>query len=102
LKKSVLRADMPRNTKVLEIHATLSDPKAAHALALYIAEETVKLNETISREGDRELSAEAEKQATEDDFLVVRASRFESPTARSRTDLPGRLSGTILTVFGGE
>src|SRR5438552_4485939 len=27
LKKSVLKADMPRNTKVLEIHATLPDPK---------------------------------------------------------------------------
>ena len=63
LKKSVLKADMPRNTKILEIHATLPDPKTAHALALYVAEETVKLNQTVSREGDQELTAEAEKQA---------------------------------------
>src|SRR5256712_414372 len=63
LKKSVLKADMPRNTKILEIHATLPDPKTAHALALYIAEETVKLNQAVSREGDQELTAEAEQQA---------------------------------------
>src|SRR5262252_1955597 len=65
LKKAVLKADMPRNTKILEIHATLPDPKTAHALALYIAEETVKLNQAVSREGDQELAAESEKQATE-------------------------------------
>ena len=62
LKKSILKADMPRNTKILEIHATLPDPKTAHALALYIAEETVKLNQAVSREGDQELTAGAEKQ----------------------------------------
>src|SRR6266568_489632 len=65
LKKSVLKAEMPRNTKILEIHATLPDPKTAHALALYVAEETVKLNQAVSREGDRELSAEAEKLTAE-------------------------------------
>src|SRR5437016_5313824 len=32
LKKSVLQAELPRNTKILEIHATLPDPKTAHAL----------------------------------------------------------------------
>ncbi len=63
LKKSVLKAEMPRNTKILEIRATLPDPKTAHALALYVAEETVKLNQAVSREGDQELTAEAEKQA---------------------------------------
>jgi uncharacterized protein involved in exopolysaccharide biosynthesis len=63
LKKSVLKADVPRNTKILEIHATLPDPKTAHELALYIAEETVKLNQAVSRQGDQELTAEAETQA---------------------------------------
>src|SRR5712692_6553936 len=65
LKKSVLKAEMPRNTKILEIRATLPDPKTAHALALYVAEETVKLNQAVSREGDQELTAEVEKQAAE-------------------------------------
>jgi capsular polysaccharide biosynthesis protein len=65
LKKSVLKTDMPRSTKILEIHATLPDPKKAHALSLYIAEETVKLSQALSREGDQELAAESEKQAAE-------------------------------------
>jgi len=63
LKKSVLKAEMPRNTRILEIRATLHNPRTAHALALYVAEETVKLNQAVSREGDQELTAEAEKQA---------------------------------------
>src|SRR6266849_8252806 len=63
LKKSVLKADIPRNTRILEIRATLPNPKTAHALALYVAEETVKLNQAVSREGDQELTVEAGKQA---------------------------------------
>ncbi len=62
LKRSVLKADMPRNTKILEIHATLPDPTKAHALALYVAEQTVKLNREVGSEGDRELTSGAEKQ----------------------------------------
>src|SRR5438105_4734212 len=62
LKKSMLKVEMPRNTRILEIHATLPDPKTAHALALYIAEETVKLNQAVSRQGDQELSTVATKQ----------------------------------------
>lgn len=61
LKKSVLKAELPRNTRILEIRATLPDPKTAHAFALYIAEETVKLNQELIRQGDQELTAEAEK-----------------------------------------
>jgi uncharacterized protein involved in exopolysaccharide biosynthesis len=62
LKKSVLKAEVPRNTRILEIRATLPDPNTAHELALYIAEETVKLNQSVSREGDQELTSGAEKQ----------------------------------------
>jgi uncharacterized protein involved in exopolysaccharide biosynthesis len=62
LKKSVLKAEVPRNTRILEIRATLPDPNTAHDLALYIAEETVKLNQAVSREGDQELTSGAEKQ----------------------------------------
>ena len=62
LKKSILKVSVPRNTKILEISATLSDPKLAHDLSLYLAEETVKINENTSRQGDRESAAEAEKE----------------------------------------
>lgn len=85
LKKSVLKADMPRNTKILEIHATLPDAAAAHALALYIAEETVKLNRTVSREGDQELASEAEKQAAE---IAARLRTTEQEWALASTEEP--------------
>ncbi len=61
-KRSVLSVGILRNTKVLEISATLPDARTAHALALYVAEETVKLNRSISLGGDQELSADLEKQ----------------------------------------
>jgi uncharacterized protein involved in exopolysaccharide biosynthesis len=85
LKKSVLKADMPRNTKILEIHATLPDPKKAHALALYIAEETVKLNQAVSREGDQELASSAEKQAAE---VGARLQKIEQAFAQASTQEP--------------
>jgi capsular polysaccharide biosynthesis protein len=40
-KASVLRVSMPANTMVIEIRATLRDPRKAQALAQYIAEQTV-------------------------------------------------------------
>jgi capsular polysaccharide biosynthesis protein len=85
LKKSVLKADMPRNTKILEIHATLPDPKTAHALALYIAEETVKLNDAVTREGDQQLVVEAEKQAVE---VRARLQKIEQAWALASTEGP--------------
>ena len=76
---------MPRNTKILEIHATLPDPKTAHALALYIAEETVKLNQTVTRAADRDLAAEIEKQEAE---AHARLQRADQEWAKASTDEP--------------
>jgi uncharacterized protein involved in exopolysaccharide biosynthesis len=50
----VLDVAIPKNTKVLEIHATLADPRKAHALASYIANHTIELNRKTSRAGDQE------------------------------------------------
>ena len=61
-KSRVLKVTIPRNTKILEISATAEDPKLAHALALYLGEETIKLNRSITREGDREFSDDAARQ----------------------------------------
>ena len=61
-KSRVLKVAIPRNTKILEISATLEDPKRAHSLALYVAEETIKLNRAVASEGDRELTADAAEQ----------------------------------------
>src|SRR5437588_12754426 len=65
LKKRILKVEVLRNTKILEISATLSDPVKAHDLALYIAREAVSLNRSVGVAGDRELLAEAEKQAAD-------------------------------------
>src|SRR5262249_31555933 len=52
-------------TKIMEIRVTLPDPKTAQALALYLGEETVKLNRTIDLESEQELSQAVEKQEAE-------------------------------------
>jgi uncharacterized protein involved in exopolysaccharide biosynthesis len=55
LKRRLLKVEVPRSTRVLEIRATLPDAAKAHKLALFIAQETVKLSRSVSAEGDREL-----------------------------------------------
>lgn len=65
LKRSVLKVTIPRNTKVLEISATLGEPAQAQALALYIAEQTVKLARDVSADTERDLLADAQKQLEE-------------------------------------
>jgi uncharacterized protein involved in exopolysaccharide biosynthesis len=65
LKKSVLKVALVRNTRILEISATLPDPRKAQALARFLAESTVDLNRTIVTESDRELSHGIEQQAGE-------------------------------------
>ena len=62
-KRSVLKVQIPRNTKILEINATLTDPKVAHALALYLAQETAALSRAVNHDIDRELRQDAESQA---------------------------------------
>jgi capsular polysaccharide biosynthesis protein len=95
LKKSVLKADLPRNTRILEIHATLPDPKIAHDLALYVAEETVKLNQSASRQGDQELTAEAEKQAEQARARMRNAEQAwsEATTQAPVNELQAELEG---------
>jgi capsule polysaccharide export protein KpsE/RkpR len=61
LKRRILKVEVLRNTKLLEISATLSEPAKAHELALYIAQEAVNLNRTVGRAADSELLADAEK-----------------------------------------
>ena len=53
LKARILKVGMVRDTKILEISVTLSDAKTAHALALYLGEETVKLSRAVDQENGR-------------------------------------------------
>lgn len=55
LEKSVLRVEIVRNTRILEIAATLPDPRKAQALARFLAEETVGMNRAIAMESARDL-----------------------------------------------
>lgn len=62
LKRSVLQVSVLRNTKILEIAVTLPDPSKAHALAVYIAEQTIALNRATSRRVDDELADAARRE----------------------------------------
>jgi uncharacterized protein involved in exopolysaccharide biosynthesis len=62
LKKRVLRVGLVRNTRILEIAATLPDAAKAQALAQFLAEETVSLNRSLGAESGEELMAAVEKQ----------------------------------------
>ncbi|MGJ5817449.1 hypothetical protein [Paludibaculum fermentans] len=62
LKKRVLKVSKLRDTKILEITATLPDPKQAAALAGFLAAQTAALSQAVGREGDQELIAKTEQQ----------------------------------------
>lgn len=62
LKRRVLRVGIVRNTRILEISATLGDARKAQALAKFLADATVELNRKSSSEGDSELLTGLEQQ----------------------------------------
>ena len=62
LKRRVLRVQIVRNTRILEISATLADARKAQALAKFLADATVELNRASSSESDQELLAGLEQQ----------------------------------------
>lgn len=65
LKRRVLTVTKVRDTKVLEISATLQDPKEAQAMAQFLAEETVKLSSTATREAGQEIMEQTKHQLDE-------------------------------------
>ncbi len=93
LKRQVLKVEIPRSTKILEIYATLGDARKAHDLALYIAENTVALSRSAGKEGDRELTAEAEDRQAAARARYGRADRAWSAVA-TRSPLQ-KLSGEL-------
>jgi capsular polysaccharide biosynthesis protein len=62
LKKRVLKVTKLRDTKILEITATLPDPQQAAALASFLAAQTAALSQSVGRQGDQDLIANTEKQ----------------------------------------
>jgi capsule polysaccharide export protein KpsE/RkpR len=57
VKKRVLKVAIVRNTRILEISATLPDPHKAQALAQFVAESAAGLNQSLSIAGNRDLLA---------------------------------------------
>ena len=88
MKRSVLKASIPRNTKILEISATLHDPTQAQALALYIAEQTVSLARNVSAETEQDLLAGAQKQLDE---AQARWRKLQSESAQAGSPLESEL-----------
>jgi len=75
LKRSVLKVTIPRNTKILEISATLRNPAEAQALALYIAQQAVQLTREVTEGTEHDLLARATKQQEEAQAKLDRAEQ---------------------------
>jgi uncharacterized protein involved in exopolysaccharide biosynthesis len=55
MKRRVLKVQVVRNTRIMEVAVTLPDPKKAQAMAQFLAEATVELNRSSVAESDQEL-----------------------------------------------
>jgi len=65
LKRRVLKVETVRNTRILEIAATLPDARKAQALVRFLAESTVSLNRSMVTESDQDLLQGMEQQERE-------------------------------------
>ena len=88
LKRRVLRVQIVRNTRIMEIAATLPDAKKAQALAKFLADSTVELNRASVFESDRDLLLGLEQQARE-----IRGSLQETEAAWARSITTEPLTG---------
>jgi len=85
LKRSVLRVGIVRNTRILEIAATLPDAPKAQALAQYVAEQTVAQNRSLLAQSGEDLVSGVEKQAAE---ARARLDRTEEQWSRLLVNEP--------------
>jgi len=76
LKEKVLRVSMPRNTKVLEIEVTLPDPQKAHAVARFLADETIRSNRGATRASGEDVLSAAQRDADEATRKYEKAERL--------------------------
>jgi capsular polysaccharide biosynthesis protein len=65
LKRRILRVEIVRSTRIMEISATLPDARKAQAMAQFLAESTVELNRSLTADSDRELIHTMEQQAAD-------------------------------------
>jgi capsule polysaccharide export protein KpsE/RkpR len=62
LKKQVLKITKPSNTAIIEIAATLRDPRKAQGVAQFIAEHTVKLSRSLDERTSNDLETAFQSQ----------------------------------------
>ncbi|HWB96844.1 MAG TPA: hypothetical protein VG672_09085 [Bryobacteraceae bacterium] len=84
-KKSVLKVEIIRNTRILEISATLPDPRLAQSLARFLADSTVALNQSLLQSGSEELLKGIEQQERE---ARAALERSEAAWAQALRDEP--------------
>jgi len=65
LKRKMLKVEIVRNTRILEISITFPDPAKAHALANFIADATIQLANSTIAESNRDLVRGIEQEAQE-------------------------------------
>ena len=65
IKRRVLKVAIVRNTRIMEISATLSEPRKAQSLAQFIAESTAEMNRSLLTAGDRDMQRGMEQQERE-------------------------------------
>lgn len=85
LKKNVLKVGIVRNTRILEIDATLPDAHLAQQLAKSMAESTVGLSRSLATDGDQDLIRGVSQQEKE---LRTRLDGIETAWARLAADEP--------------
>jgi capsule polysaccharide export protein KpsE/RkpR len=103
LLKKILKVEMLRDTKILEINVTLPDAGTAHALADYLGDKTVELNRRMARESEEELTqviAQQEQEAHQRlDHTEAEWQRFASEqpilTLQEETENGGILAGSL-------
>jgi uncharacterized protein involved in exopolysaccharide biosynthesis len=77
LKRRVLKVSKPASTTILEISATLTDPRKAQSMAQYIAEQTVELSRSLEGQSSDGLIKEfrSESEAALERLKQARAAR---------------------------
>jgi len=103
LKRSVLRVDKPVNTRVIEISATLEDPRQAQKLAHYIAEHTVALSDSMSRRSaaDSAQEAKANLDRAEKRLQAAVSASDKPPAVAGLEDELSNISGLKYSVDRG-
>ncbi len=83
LKQRMLALNKPTNTSIIEISATLDDPRQAQALAQYIAEHTVQLNAQLDEQSNQAVLQEPQRTFDEAIARRVRAEKAREGFAKT-------------------